>query len=522
MAGNNTTVQTCTVSKNKYAIYASAGTGHLVNQCTITGSTTGIYFAGSSTGEVRNFGIYDCVTSHIASLSTTTLTIRGCHVYRTAPAALSWGIFCEGTATITDCLVHNFYEDGIIVNGNADVSYCTMIDCAHAGFWTAPLTGKTITVHHCTVYVTHDITVGATPFIYGMVVDPSAGGVTDDVVNFYNCTIAYLSRSSLSTPTAFYIQNNGTVRIKNCIVTGCYYGLRINSAVYTPTMDNDYNCFYDNTDDYQGTGAAAGAHDVSGDPLLGNATAYGEQFHLLQGSPCIDTGVALTGINEGFRGGAPDIGAFEYEKPVTRRRDWFAFFCGWVFALMGRAYESPDRWGSEQLMFKKNTAVTGFGIGNFINATTGATVTTGTPTCKRTLDGTAGACANAAAYDATGLTWKIDLAAGDLNGDIVALSFTLTDCLPINYTIRTSTSLVSDVATTLGTPANIDSGGATIADNLKKIADDNGGASFDATVSSLNKLSTAVVTGVAATLQATGEHARRPARSSVAPTPRPT
>jgi hypothetical protein len=45
-------------------------------------------------------------------------------------------------------------------------------------------------------------------------------------------------------------------------------------------------------------------------------------------------------------------------------------------------------------MFKKNTAVTGFPIGNFINASTGATVTTGTPTCKRTLDGTAGACAN--------------------------------------------------------------------------------------------------------------------------------
>lgn len=93
-------------------------------------------------------------------------------------------------------------------------------------------------------------------------------------------------------------------------------------------------------------------------------------------------------------------------------------------------------------MFRKNQAVTGFGIGNFINATTGATVTTGTPTCKRTLDGTAGACANAAAYDATGLTWKIDLAAGDMNGDMVALSFTLTDCLPINYTIRTTTLVV--------------------------------------------------------------------------------
>lgn len=96
-------------------------------------------------------------------------------------------------------------------------------------------------------------------------------------------------------------------------------------------------------------------------------------------------------------------------------------------------------------MFKKNTAVTGFGIGNFISTTDGSTVTTGVPTCKRTLDGTAGACANAAAYDATGLLWKIDLAAGDMNGDIVALSFSLTGCIPISYTIRTTTKLVSDL-----------------------------------------------------------------------------
>lgn len=96
-------------------------------------------------------------------------------------------------------------------------------------------------------------------------------------------------------------------------------------------------------------------------------------------------------------------------------------------------------------MFKKATAITGFGIGHFINATTGAAVTTGTPTCKRTLDGTGGACANAASYNTDGAVWEIDLDAADMNGDVVVLSFTLTDCLPISYTIRTSTKLVSDL-----------------------------------------------------------------------------
>ena len=92
-------------------------------------------------------------------------------------------------------------------------------------------------------------------------------------------------------------------------------------------------------------------------------------------------------------------------------------------------------------MFKKNTAVIGFGIGHFINAATGAAVTTGTPTCKRTIDGTGAACANAAAYNSDGAAWEIDLADTDMNGDVIILSFTLTDCLPIAYTIHTVTGV---------------------------------------------------------------------------------
>jgi hypothetical protein len=96
-------------------------------------------------------------------------------------------------------------------------------------------------------------------------------------------------------------------------------------------------------------------------------------------------------------------------------------------------------------MFKKNTEVPGFFIGNFINATTGAVVVTGTPVEKRTLDGTVGDCTNAASYTSGDQGWKIDLAAGDLNADLVGLSFTLTDCLPICFTIKTVTKLVSDL-----------------------------------------------------------------------------
>ncbi len=96
-------------------------------------------------------------------------------------------------------------------------------------------------------------------------------------------------------------------------------------------------------------------------------------------------------------------------------------------------------------MFKKNTAVTGFPIGHFINATTGDAVTTGTLTCKRILDGTGAACENAASYNTDAAQWEIDLDAADTNGDMVGLSFTLTDCLPISFGIRTGTKLVSEL-----------------------------------------------------------------------------
>ena len=47
----------------------------------------------------------------------------------------------------------------------------------------------------------------------------------------------------------------------------------------------------------------------------------------------------------------------------------------------------------------------------------------------------------------------------------------------------------------LGTPANIDAGGATLADNLKKLADDNGGADFDASTDSQLAIRDAIAAG---------------------------
>jgi hypothetical protein len=63
------------------------------------------------------------------------------------------------------------------------------------------------------------------------------------------------------------------------------------------------------------------------------------------------------------------------------------------------------------------------------------------------------------------------------------------------FNINASTATVTHISN-IGTPIAIDGGAATLAGNLTKIADDNGGASYDATINSLNKITTTIVTGL--------------------------
>ncbi len=57
-----------------------------------------------------------------------------------------------------------------------------------------------------------------------------------------------------------------------------------------------------------------------------------------------------------------------------------------------------------------------------------------------------------------------------------------------NQTANDNGADINTLVTNVGSPADIDSGGATLADNLKKIADDNDGADFDATTDSLQAI----------------------------------
>lgn len=92
--------------------------------------------------------------------------------------------------------------------------------------------------------------------------------------------------------------------------------------------------------------------------------------------------------------------------------------------------------------FVKNVAVTGFAFG-LVNKTTGAAVTTGTVTGYVTLDGgTQTAIAGTPVHKGNG-QWSVNLTADEMNGDIVALHFTHSSAVPVDFLIHTTTRVVT-------------------------------------------------------------------------------
>ncbi len=88
-----------------------------------------------------------------------------------------------------------------------------------------------------------------------------------------------------------------------------------------------------------------------------------------------------------------------------------------------------------QSSIKKNTARAGFTFP--LLDTAGAAVTSASVTATRSIDGaTFGACANAVSELANGW-YKVDLAAGDVNGNVIALRFAATGAQDTRITLFT-------------------------------------------------------------------------------------
>jgi outer membrane protein W len=79
----------------------------------------------------------------------------------------------------------------------------------------------------------------------------------------------------------------------------------LNIGLTTPEVNIEYNCFFRNADLLQGgVDRGLGTNVRIGDPLF--ASAVNRDFHLREGSPCIDAGTGLDGIDASVA----DIGAY--------------------------------------------------------------------------------------------------------------------------------------------------------------------------------------------------------------------
>ena len=96
------------------------------------------------------------------------------------------------------------------------------------------------------------------------------------------------------------------------------------------------------------------------------------------------------------------------------------------------------------MSFKQNTAVTGLTFG-LVSATDGSAITTGTVTGYYTLDGGTQATITASPVHEGNGQWSANLTAGEMNGAIVGLLFTHASAIPVSFTIKTDTKIVSEL-----------------------------------------------------------------------------
>lgn len=269
--------------------------------------------------------VEQCTISHVAAISDPfwgiTLTGDGGAVCNSTLSDFFSGasklIYCTNTSantTVSDCTLSGpgravciqggaghvitrceliasggFYSIG----GTAVISYCFGRDST-AVLACASRAGTVQTLHHCMVYYE----VGDTGY-YSIVAELGAEAY------WYHNVVANLKRTAAGM-AAYYVQSTGTVAtVYNCVAYNCQTGFKsLNDA---SVKIADYNGAYANTTQYSWW--TPGAHDVTDDPLFTDPD--NDDFTLQAGSPLIDAGVGVAGINDGYLGDAPDIGRWE-------------------------------------------------------------------------------------------------------------------------------------------------------------------------------------------------------------------
>lgn len=261
----------------------------------------------SSGVEVRNCVIYQKSGEGISIETGGSAAWIHHNLIQLMQAAVGCGVNIEvGTGHIIE---YNYIDtvndgvDGIGAGTEYIARFNTIRNFTHGGLRTNAA-GSSALIHNNVLYIADGFANG----YFGLIADTGAY-----MLAYHNVIHSPTYAKSIGV----YLNTNeaGNV-VKNNLVLDCNSAYATNAAK-TPSYTSDYNAAFGSRNaDY--VDWTADIHAIALNPMVMDYANH--DFRLLSTSPLIDAGALVTGINEGFRGGAPDIGAFEYVRPLRHGR----------------------------------------------------------------------------------------------------------------------------------------------------------------------------------------------------------
>ena len=281
LADSALTITNCTISGNSGGSFgggiccASADSSLTISNCTITGNSAvgggGIFCIGSP-------AISDCTISQntawflgggIGCLNEVgSPTVTNCVITGNSSASAGGGIWCAGTSVVTGCTISDNWAGYSGGGGIACAGFSAITNCT--------ITGNSTDVGGGGVFATAFSTI-TNCTISGNSAEVGGGGVS--YIGSPTITNCILWGDA---PDEVYIESSGDPTFSHCDVQGGY----------------------------------GGEGNIDADPLFADA-ASGD-YHLTDGSPCVDTGTADGAPDTDFEGDARpqgdgyDMGADEF------------------------------------------------------------------------------------------------------------------------------------------------------------------------------------------------------------------
>ncbi len=275
---------------NRWAAYVNAN-GFSMQDCNWTVTVSGAVRVESGTGSQMT----GCLFLNDSGSMGTNYTVE----YR------------AGTHAMTDCILRGGYQAAVHGIETADVTCtrCTVYDFGRIGFYAndGAVAGGTITCVRCVVYLTYNT---ATTESWGYVADTSTDNLINGNMTLYHCVAANLTRNTGAAAgllmAGFGSNTYGVYVVRNCISKSNRYGYVRAGTPATWTETN--NCANGNTSNFYGF--TKHASSITSAPSFVNEGT--DDYQLNTGSPCIDAGVYIAGVNDGYLGSNPDMGYWEY------------------------------------------------------------------------------------------------------------------------------------------------------------------------------------------------------------------